>query len=73
LKPRSVEISIDESARDWFAKNGFDEKLGARPLERLIRREIVERLVDEVLFGALASGGKVLASCKNSKIKLKFK
>ncbi len=74
LKSRNVEVAIDASAREWLAKNGFDEKLGARPLERLIRKEIVERLVDEILFGRLSSsGGFVAVSCKGGKITTKIK
>ncbi len=67
LKARGVSVSLKPAARRWFAKNGFDEKLGARPLERLVRKEITERLVDEILFGKLSSGGgEVEVSCSKA-------
>lgn len=59
LFDKKVFFELTSSARDWLAKKGYDSKLGARPLQRLIRTEIEDVLAQEVLFGKLAKGGKV--------------
>ena len=59
LADKHVVLDVDESARKWLAKNGHDAAMGARPMARLIRDKINQALADELLFGKLASGGKV--------------
>ncbi len=59
LKPRGVELVLDETARIWLARKGYDEKFGARPIRRLIEAEISHRLSHEILFGNLSKGGTV--------------
>ena len=59
LEERKVVLSLDDDARKWLAEKGYDSKLGARPLDRLIQREIETKLADELLFGKLAKGGRV--------------
>ncbi|MBI5504042.1 MAG: ATP-dependent Clp protease ATP-binding subunit ClpA [Deltaproteobacteria bacterium] len=59
LKPRGVELVLDQTARVWLARKGYDEKFGARPIRRLIETEISHRLSHEILFGSLAKGGTV--------------
>lgn len=59
LADKNVVLDVDESARKWLAKNGHDAAMGARPMARLIRDKINQALADELLFGKLASGGKV--------------
>ncbi len=63
LKDKQVELDLTATAKAWLAKNGYDAKLGARPLQRLIRTELEDRLAQEVLFGELSKGGiaKVVA------------
>lgn len=61
LFEKKVFFELTSSARDWLARKGYDAKLGARPLQRLIRTEIEDVLAKEVLFGKLAKGGKVKA------------
>lgn len=50
LRKRGIALKADGKAVDWLAEHGFDEKLGARPLERLIRDEILAKLADTLLF-----------------------
>jgi ATP-dependent Clp protease ATP-binding subunit ClpA len=57
-------------AIEWFANQGYDPKMGARPLERIIKQEIQEKLANEILFGKLSQGGKVKVSTKGKSIKL---
>ena len=59
LADKRVTLDVDDSARQWLAKNGHDATMGARPMARLIRDRINEALADELLFGKLSSGGKV--------------
>ncbi len=59
LKTKSVVISLSDSAVTYLAKQGYDEELGARPLERVIAQQIKQPLSDEILFGKLKKGGKV--------------
>lgn len=70
FRTKDITIELDASARSWFARNGFNEKLGARPLERLIRREITEKAVDEILFGKLVSGGIIKVGADGESLKL---
>lgn len=59
LKTKSVVISLSENAIGYLAEQGYDEELGARPLERVIAQQIKQPLSDEILFGKLKKGGKV--------------
>lgn len=60
LNEKNVNIDITESAKSWLADNGFDTKMGARPMARVIRENIKKPLADEILFGTLSKGGKVI-------------
>ena len=42
---------------DWLAREGYDEKMGARPMQRLIQEKIKRRLAEDILFGDLSQGG----------------
>ena len=72
LEDKKVKLEISPSTRKWLANNGYDEKMGARPMERLIQNEITIPLLDDVLFGKLQSGGNVKISISKNKISLKI-
>jgi ATP-dependent Clp protease ATP-binding subunit ClpA len=57
LVEKKVGIELTEEARSWLAREGYDPKFGARPMRRLIEREIKKPLVDSILFGELQGGG----------------
>ena len=57
LAEKNVTLNMSEAARIWLATNGYDRKMGARPLERLIQDKIRKPLADELLFGKLNKGG----------------
>ncbi len=59
LKDRKVAIALTPEARTWLAKKGYDPKMGARPLGRVIQREVRDPLTDQILFGKLENGGTV--------------
>ena len=59
LNARRVTIQLTPAARRWLAERGYDETFGARPMARLIQREVKRPLADEMLFGQLKDGGRV--------------
>ena len=59
LAERRVAITLTAEARAWLGKKGYDAVYGARPLARVIQREVRDRLTDELLFGKLENGGTV--------------
>jgi ATP-dependent Clp protease ATP-binding subunit ClpA len=72
LRERKITFDVSESAKQWLAKKGFDPVYGARPMARLIQKELKDRLADEILFGALCDGGMVKISCRNGKLEFKI-
>ncbi len=56
---KKVYINISDKLRNWLARKGFDPRFGARPLGRVIQKEIKDPLADEILFGKLVKGGVV--------------
>ena len=69
LDRKKVELEVDDAAREWIAREGYDEKMGARPMQRLIDEKIKSRLAEDILFGELAdSGGMVYVSVEDGDI-----
>ena len=60
LAEKRVNLTLTPAARNWLAKEGYDAKLGARPLQRLLREALEDPLAGEVLFGRLTKGGTVV-------------
>ncbi|MET0892383.1 MAG: ATP-dependent Clp protease ATP-binding subunit ClpA [Pseudoxanthomonas sp.] len=65
LQEKHVSLSSTPAARDWLAKHGFDPLMGARPMARLIQDKVKRPLADELLFGKLVGGGRVLIDVKD--------
>jgi len=65
LKDRKVAITLNPAARSWLARKGYDPKMGARPLGRVIQRDVRDPLTDEILFGKLENGGTVTIDVAN--------
>jgi ATP-dependent Clp protease ATP-binding subunit ClpA len=59
LAERRVAITLEPNARAWLAKKGYDPVFGARPLARVVQKEVRDPLTDEILFGRLEQGGTV--------------
>jgi ATP-dependent Clp protease ATP-binding subunit ClpA len=72
LADRNVTIELDELARAWLAKKGYDKLYGARPLGRVIQESVKKPLAEELLFGRLAKGGVVQVSVENDKLTFQF-
>ncbi|MCH9646148.1 MAG: ATP-dependent Clp protease ATP-binding subunit ClpA [Proteobacteria bacterium] len=68
LEDKGVSLIISDAARKWFAINGYDAQMGARPMARLIEKEIRKPLADELLFGKLVNGGTVKVGIKQDKV-----
>lgn len=59
LESNEVTLELDDEARSWIADRGYDPKMGARPMARVIQEHIKRPLAEELLFGKLAEGGHV--------------
>lgn len=59
LAEKRVSVMLSSEAKKWLAKKGYDKKLGARPLQRLLRESLEDQLAEEILFGKLVKGGRV--------------
>ncbi len=68
LGDRNVTISLDDDARDWLAKKGYDPQFGARPLSRVIQEHLKKPLAEELLFGKLTKGGVVKVTVADDKL-----
>ncbi len=71
LLDRDVTIELTRAAAEWLADKGYDEKMGARPLARVIQEHIKKPLAEELLFGKLAKGGLVKVGVKAGQIDLR--
>ncbi len=72
LEQKGVSISLDDAARRWIAEKGYDPKMGARPMARLIQEHIKRPLAEELLFGRLVGGGNVRVSVAKDGSKLEL-
>ena len=70
LMDRNVHIELTIPAAEWLAERGYDDKMGARPLGRVIQEHIKKPLAEELLFGKLAKGGVVKVGVKDGALKL---
>ena len=71
LDDKRVTLEVDDSAREWLAKEGYDEKMGARPMQRLIQDKVKKQLAEDLLFGDLSqSGGTVRILIEDNDLKL---
>nr|WP_255732178.1 ATP-dependent Clp protease ATP-binding subunit ClpA [Ruegeria sp. Ofav3-42] len=72
LLDRNVTIDLTPKAAEWLADKGYDDKMGARPLGRVIQEHIKKPLAEELLFGKLAKGGVVRVSVKKGDLNLEI-
>jgi len=62
LEQKGVQLHIDDTVREWLAVKGYDPKMGARPMARLIQESIKRALAEDLLFGSLVNGGHAYVS-----------
>jgi ATP-dependent Clp protease ATP-binding subunit ClpA len=72
LESKGVAITVDDEARAWIAEKGYDPKMGARPMARVIQEHVKRPLAEELLFGKLAEGGTVRVTLDAEKGELKL-
>ena len=72
LADKNVRINLTPTARKWLAAQGYDPAFGARPLRRLVMKEIGDVLTEEILFGKLSKGGNVRVGCSKGKITFEY-
>jgi ATP-dependent Clp protease ATP-binding subunit ClpA len=70
LIDRNVHIELSPEAAIWLGDKGYDDKMGARPLARVIQEHIKKPLAEELLFGKLMKGGLVKVMVKDDAIDL---
>ena len=68
LSEKNITINLSNDAKKYLSEKGYDKSYGARPLQRLIQKEIKEPISEEILFGKLKNGGTVHIKLKNKKI-----
>jgi ATP-dependent Clp protease ATP-binding subunit ClpA len=68
LDDKGVTINASEEVRLWLSKKGYDEKMGARPMARVIKEQIKKPMAEKILFGELAAGGEVQISLKGDEL-----
>jgi len=72
LADKRVTVELSDEAKAWLAENGYDIKMGARPMARLIQERVKRPLADELLFGRLTNGGHVRVTLNKSGDALSF-
>jgi ATP-dependent Clp protease ATP-binding subunit ClpA len=72
LEPKGVTIEVDATGRRWLAQRGYDPKMGARPMARIIQEHIKRPLAEELLFGRLVNGGHVIITEQNDQLLLEI-
>lgn len=70
VKEKDIAISVTDEALDYLVDKGFDPKMGARPLQRVIDKEIKRPLSRQILFGDLKNGGSIVVDFREGEIKL---
>jgi len=72
LESKNIEVQLSKKAKAYLAKEGYDERYGARHIARVIDEKIKEALTDEILFGKLKKGGFVKVGFSDEKLKFEF-
>jgi ATP-dependent Clp protease ATP-binding subunit ClpB len=70
LKDRDITLELTPKAREWLANEGYDPAYGARPLKRVIQREVQDELAEEILSGTVSDGGRVVVDADDTGIVL---
>jgi ATP-dependent Clp protease ATP-binding subunit ClpB len=73
LKERDITLTVTPKAREWLAFEGYDPAYGARPLKRVIQREVQDQLAEEILAGKIADGSEVIVDAGDEHLVLRPK
>jgi ATP-dependent Clp protease ATP-binding subunit ClpA len=72
MAQKKVTLTVEPEAKVWLAEHGYNQKMGARPMERLIKEKISKPLAEELLFGALSEGGLVRVFVDDKELKFEL-
>jgi ATP-dependent Clp protease ATP-binding subunit ClpA len=72
LEPKGVTLEVDDNGKRWLAQRGYDPKMGARPMARVIQENIKKVLAEELLFGRLMNGGHVIVSEQGGELSIEI-
>jgi ATP-dependent Clp protease ATP-binding subunit ClpA len=72
LKSKKIKVKVNKKAKEYLAREGYDERYGARHIARVIDEKIKEALTEEILFGKLKKGGTVKVGFKAKKLTFDF-
>ncbi len=72
LESKKVTVDVDRAGRAWLAERGYDPKMGARPMARIIQESIKRRLAEELLFGRLVNGGHVTVTVRDGDLQVEI-
>tara|TARA_Y100001934_G_C12337583_1_gene768436 strand:- start:58 stop:2244 length:2187 start_codon:yes stop_codon:yes gene_type:complete len=72
LDDKGVLLNVDDDARNWLAEHGYDEKMGARPMARLVQDKIKKPLAEKILFGDLSKGGEIEITVVDGELSLEL-
>ena len=72
LESKKVTVDVDQAGRTWLAERGYDPKMGARPMARIIQENIKRRLAEELLFGRLVNGGHVMVTVRDDDLQVEI-
>ncbi len=72
LDEKQVVLHVTDEVKEYLADKGYDDKMGARPMARLIQEELKKPLAEEILFGSLSSGGEVNVSLSDNELSFDF-
>jgi ATP-dependent Clp protease ATP-binding subunit ClpA len=70
---KGVTLVVEQEAKEWLAEHGYNAKMGARPMERLIKDKISKPLAEELLYGALTDGGTVRVFVAEKELQFELK
>jgi ATP-dependent Clp protease ATP-binding subunit ClpA len=72
LDEKQVVLHVTDEVKEYLADKGYDQKMGARPMARLIQEELKKPLAEEILFGSLSGGGDVNVTLVNNALSFDF-
>jgi len=72
LSEQKIRLELTDAARNWLAERGYDRDFGARPLGRLIQKELKDPLSEDILFGKLSKGGRVRVDADPEKLRFEM-
>ena len=70
LLEKNIKLLVENSCLDWLADRGYDPNFGARPLKRLIQKEIQNNIAEGILSGKISEGSEISLLIENKKIKI---